>query len=100
MLTLRRLDKEVAFVSYRVAFFFFYIPETEISGFADIPRAVERREDRVPVLSLLPTGCLALPFLGVSRESYGKCLSVVLPRSLRMCYAFGAPSPASRGISA
>jgi hypothetical protein len=50
---------------------------------------VERGEDSIPILSLLPTGPLALLLLGVHHGSREKRLSVALPRSLCLFNASG-----------
>ena len=63
--TLRRLDKEVAFVSAARSLVI-YLLKLPV---ADIPSAVERRENRIPILSLLPTGRRTFPVLGSCRES-------------------------------
>ena len=63
--TLRRLDKEVAFVSATPSLVIHLLK----LPVADIPSAVERRENRVSILSLLPTGRLTFPVLGSYRES-------------------------------
>ena len=53
---------------------------------------MERRENRIPILSLLPTRRLTFPLLGPYRESRCNCLSDILPLSLCMYNAYGALS--------
>jgi hypothetical protein len=84
-------------VCKRPAFLLSLVSFVELAG-EDIPRTVERRQDRIPILSLLSTGRLTFPLLGSCLGSRCKCLSVVLPRSLRMCNAHGAFRHASSVI--
>lgn len=66
LLTLRRLDKEVAFVSALPRLF--NVSFVELRR-VDIPGAVECCQDRVPILSLLPTRRRTFRPLGFSWQS-------------------------------
>jgi hypothetical protein len=96
-LTLRRLDKEVAFVSASPSIHCLvaYLLKLPV---ADIPCPMERRENRILILSLLPTRRLTFPLLGSYRESRCNCLSEILPRSLCMYNAYGALSHPPCGV--